>query len=138
MNSRELEFADIRVSMLGVELSGLRGITYDYEQEKEHVYAQGNKPRSIQRGNVKPVGTLTILKGEYDRLTLAAKAAGYKNLVAVPGKLINITVVYMPEEGGPIQTDKLIGVEFTKTSDGMKQGDKFKEVELPFLYMDLK
>lgn len=137
-NSRDFEFADITVSMLGKVLTGLRGINYEWEQEKEHLYAQGNKPRSIQKGSIKPTGTLTLLKTEVDELNRIARAAGYKNIVAVPGKLINITVVYQIVEDAGIQTDILVNVEFTKTGDGMKQGDKFKEVELPFLFLDLK
>lgn len=137
-DSRECEFADIKVSLLGRELDGLRGITYDYEQEKEYVYGQGNKPKSIQRGNVKPAGTLMLLKSDVDALNAAARAAGYKNIVHVPGKLINLTVVYQKDDGDPIKTDRLLYVEFTKISDGQKQGDKFKEVELPFLFLDIK
>ena len=137
-NSRECEFADIKVSMLGRELTGLRGITYDYEQEKEYAYGQGNKPKSIQRGLVKPAGTLSILKSDLDELNKAARDAGYKNIVHVPGKLINLTVVYQKDDGDPILTDRLLCVEFTKFSDGQKSGDKFKEVELPFLFLDMK
>jgi hypothetical protein len=40
-DSREFEFADTKVSMLGVELSGLRGNTYKRSQEKELVYGAG-------------------------------------------------------------------------------------------------
>lgn len=137
-DSRECEFADISVSLLGNDLSGLRGITYDYEQEKDYAYGKGNKPKSIQRGLVKPGGSLKILKSDLDDLNTAARAAGYKNIVGVPGKLINLTIVYQKDDGDPIKTDRLIYVEFTKLSEGMNSGDKFKEVELPFLFLDIK
>jgi hypothetical protein len=136
--SRECEFADIKVSLLGQQLSGLRGLTYDWEQEKEYVYGQGNKPRSIQKGNVKPGGSLSLLKSDVDELNAAARAAGYKNIIHVPGRLITITCVYQKDEGDPIKTDVMVNVEFTKFGDGQKQGDKFKEIELPFLFLDLK
>ena len=137
-NSRECEFADIHVSLLGKELTGLRGITWDYEQEKEPVYGQGNKPKSTQRGLVKLSGSLTVLKSDADELNQVARAAGYKNIVHVPGKLINVTIVYQKDDGDPIKTDRLLGVDFTKFSDGQKSGDKFKEVELPFIFLDVK
>jgi len=137
-DTRECEFADIKVCLLGKELSGLRGLTYEYEQEKEYVYGQGNTPKSIQRGNVKPGGTLRLLKSDVDELNAAARAAGYKNIVHVPGKLTNLTCVYEKNDGDPIKTDTMLCVEFTKISDGQNQGDKFKEVELPFLFLDLK
>lgn len=137
-STRECEFADIKVSVLGKELSGLRGLTYEQEQEKELVYGQGNQPKSIQRGNVKNSGTLMVLKSDLDEMNAAARAAGYRNIMAVPGKLINLTVVYQKDDGDAIKVDNLLCVEFTKMSDGMKQGDKFKEVEMPFLFLSLK
>lgn len=137
-SSRECEFADIKVSLLGKELSGLRGLMYEQEQEKELVYGQGNQPRSIQRGNVKNSGTLFLLKNDQDELNAAARAAGYANILKVPGKLLNITCVYQKDDGDPIKVDNLLCVEFTKISDGQKQGDKFKEVEMPFLFLALK
>jgi hypothetical protein len=137
-NSRECEFADIKIGFLGREWTALREISYDYEQEKELIYGQGNKPRSVQRGNVKTTGKLVLLKSEVDEMNDAAVAAGWKNLVHIPGRLINITVVFQKDDGDPIRTARLIAVEFSKFGDGMKQGDKFKEVELPFLYLDLQ
>jgi hypothetical protein len=137
-NSRECEFADIKVSMLGKELSGLRGLTHKYAREKEHVYGQGSDARSIQRGNKKLDGSLALLKSDFDELNTVARNAGYPNLVEVPGKLINITCVYQKDDGDPIKTDVLIYVEFTEYEDGMKQGDKFKEIALPFLFLKLK
>lgn len=137
-SSRECEFADIKVSILGAELSGLRGLQYEQEQEKELVYGQGNKPKSIQRGNVKNSGTLSVLKSDMDAMNEAARLAGYRNILAVPGRLINVTVVYQKDDGDSIKTDNLLCVEFTKISDGQKQGDKFKEVEMPFIFLELK
>ena len=135
-NSREKEFADNSVSIMGVILSGLRGLTYKYSQEKELVYGAGNEPKSVQRGNKKTEGTLTVLKSDFDEMNAAARTAGYKNIVDVPGKFINITSVYQNEDG--LSTDSLLNVEFTDMEDGMKQGDKFKEVALPFIFTKLK
>lgn len=135
--SREFEFADIRIKMLGAQLSGLRGLTYKKDREKEHVYAAGPDPKGIQRGNRKYEGTLTLLKSDYDALELAARTAGYDDIVEVPFTDVVITVVYQQEDG-TLKTDTLIGCEFTSAEDGMKQGDKFKEIELPFIFMKLK
>lgn len=137
-NSREYEFADIKVAIMGVELSGLRGLTYKTSQEKELVYGAGNTAKSIQRGNKKNEGTLTVLKSDYDALNGAARTAGYQNIVDVPGRLINITCVYEKISDAMLATDTLITVEFTEFEDGMKQGDKFKEISLPFIFLQLK
>lgn len=138
-DSREFEYADVKVAMLGVELSGLRGITYKKTQEKEEVFGAGNNPKAIQRGNKKYSGNLALLKSDYDQLNKAAIAAGYEDLIDVPGTEINITVVYQKEDNSAkLSTDTLINVEFTEAEDGMKQGDKFKEISLPFIFLRKK
>jgi hypothetical protein len=137
-NSRECEFADIKVSVLGKELSGLRELSYKYSRDKELVYGAGSDPKSVQRGNRKTEGKLVVLKSDFDEMNLAARAAGHRNIVEVPGKNINITCVYQKDDGDPIKTDALINVEFTDFEDGMKQGDKFKEISLSFIFIRLK
>jgi hypothetical protein len=132
-DSREFEYADIKVALLGSNLEGLRGIKFKKKQEKEPVHGQGSDPKSIQRGNKSYEGTLTVLKSDYDMLTDAAINAGYEDISDVPAKLINITVVYDKGDGSPLRTVKLLKVEFTDEEDGMKSGDKFNEVELPFI-----
>lgn len=133
-DSNEYEFADIRVKLLGYQCSGLRGLTYKKSQEKEHVYAAGSNPRTIQKGNKKYEGTLTLLDSDKRKLDQIARAAGYEDITDVPHTLIFIVVVYDNPEIG-LSTDTLIGVAFTDAEDGMKQGDKFKEVELPFIFL---
>lgn len=133
-DSREFEYADTSVSLLGIELSGLRGLTYKKSREKELVTGQGADPKAIQRGQKKYEGTLILLKSDYDALDAAAVAAGYEDIVEVPGKLINITCVY-DKGDGLVKTDNLFNCEFTEAEDGMKTGDKFKEVSLPFIFI---
>lgn len=137
-NSNEKEFADISVSVLGYTCSGLRGLTFKKSQEKELVYGAGNKPKTIQNGNIKYEGTLTLLKSDVDLLNTAARAAGYDDIIGVPARLINITCVYQEKEGGSLQTDALINCAFSEIEDGMKQGDKFKEISLAFIFLRLK
>lgn len=135
-NSKEYEYADIKVMILGRELSGLRGLTYKKNQEKELVYGAGNQARAIQRGNKKYEGTLMVLKSELDDMNAAARIAGYDDITDVPGKLINIVCTY--DNGDGLRTDSMIHAEFTEFEDGMKQGDKMKEVSLPFIFLRLK
>lgn len=136
-DTREFEYADVKVKMLGAELDGLRGLTYKKSQEKEPVYGAGNKPKAIQRGNKKYEGNLMLLKSDFDLLNKAAVSAGYTDITDVPGKLINISVVYQKEGDPLIQTATLFNVEFTEYEDGMKQGDKFKEITLPFICLNI-
>jgi len=134
INGRQYEYADIKVDILGASLTALRGITYKSSQEKEVAYGQGNDGISIQSGNKKKDGQLMVLKSDYDLLDAAAQAAGYEDIVAVPSKYITITIVYQ-QGTNPPSTDSLIHVAFTDAEDGMKQGDKMKEVTLPFIFL---
>lgn len=137
-DTREFEYADIKVKMLGAELTGLRGLTYKKSQEKEAVWGAGNEPKAIQRGNKKYEGTLMLLKSDFDLLNKAALVAGYEDITDVPGKDLLMTVVYQKNSDSLIQIDILKTVEFTEYEDGMKQGDKFKEVTLPFICLSIK
>ena len=103
-DTREFEYADTKVKMLGAELSGLRGLTYKKSQEKELVYGAGNNAKAVQRGNKKHEGNLMLLKSDFDLLNAAALAAGYADIVDVPGKLIHISCVYQKEGDAKIQT----------------------------------
>jgi hypothetical protein len=137
MDSREFSFADIKINILGADLSGLRGITYKKSQEKELVYGTGSEPKAVQRGNKKYEGALTVLKSDFDLMHIAALAAGYTDLMDVPAKDITATIVYQKDDGSAIQTDVLYNLEFTEAEDGQKQNDKFKEVNLPFIFLRL-
>ena len=136
--SKEYDFADVKVSVLGANLSGLRGLTYKKTQEKEVVYGQGNEGKAIQRGNKKYEGTLMLLKSDYDLLHRAALTAGYEDLVDVPGKLIQIACVHQKDDKIGLSTVFIMNVEFTEVEDGMKQNDKFKEISLPFLALKVR
>lgn len=138
-DSRDYEYADIKVMVFGKILTGLRGLTYKKSQEKELVYGQGNDAQQIRRGNKKNDGTLLLLKSDYDALDAAAVAAGYDDIIDVPGELITITCAYQKDSlSTQLTVDSLKNVEFTEAEDGMKQGDKFKEVSLPFIFLKKK
>lgn len=137
-DSREFEYADVKVFMLGKELTGLRGLTYKKTQDKEVVFGAGNEGRAIQRGNKKYEGQLMVLKSEFDLLNAAAVAAGYEDILDVPGNKIDIVVVYRKSDALKTSTARILNVEFTEYEDGLKTEEKFKEVTLPFLALKVK
>lgn len=132
VNTREYEWSDVTVVLAGRLVTGLRGVKYSAKQEKELLHAKGNKPHSIQRGNKTYDGEITLLQSEYEALK---KASGGDILDAS----IDIVAAYgNPNAGDVITTDMLIGVEFTEDNTEWKQGDKFQEKTLPFIYLDQK
>lgn len=128
--SREYEFADITVFLGKRDVTGLRGIEYKESQEKEAMYGKGNKPLSIQKGNKAYDGKVTLTTSEL----LALESAGKGTVLDME---ITIVVSYgNPSQGDMVATDKLIGVQFSEAPKNWKQGDKFAEHELPFLFLD--
>ena len=131
-NSREYEWSDVNVVAAGRPVTGIRGVKYSSKQEKEVLHAKGNKPHSIQRGNKTYDGGLTVTQSEYEAL----RAAGGGDILDIS---IDIVVAYgNPSKGDVITTDLLMGVEFTEDNTEWKQGDKFQEKSLPFIFLDKK
>lgn len=130
-NSREYEWADVKVVLANRDVIGLRGVSYSSSQEKEALYAKGNKPHGIQRGNISYSGSIRLLQSE---LTALQEAAG--------GSVLNLTTDVVVSYGNPgsgdvIHTDLVRGVEFTEEPKSLNQNDKFMEIELPFIAIDV-
>lgn len=120
------------VVMAGRMVTGLRGVKYSAKQEKELLHAKGNKPHSIQRGNKTYDGEITLLQSEYEALKQACGGD-------ILDSSLDIVAAYgNPSAGDVITTDILIGVEFTEDNTEWKQGDKYQEKTLPFLFIDKK
>ena len=132
-DTREYEWSDITLIVAGRDVKGFRGIKYSEKQEKEALYAKGNKAHSIQRGNISDEGELTMTQSEYELLRMSMGGS------ILNGRVLQITVAYgNPSKGDLMITDTLLHVEFTEDSTEWKQGDKFQEKSLPIIFMDKK
>ena len=130
-NSREYEWSDVSVVLANRDVTGLRGVSYTATQEKEALYAKGNKPHGIQRGNIAYSGSIRLLQSELNALQVASG-----------GSILNITTDIVVSYGNPtmgdvIHTDLIRGVEFTEEPRAINQNDKFMEIELPFIAIDV-
>lgn len=131
-NSREYEWSDVSVVLAGRMVTGIRGVSYTSSQEKEALYGKGNKPHSIQRGNKSYSGSIKLLQSELEALQLAANGD-------VLDISFNVVVSYgNPTQGDVITTDLLVGCEITEVPKGLNQNDKFMEIELPLIMLDVK
>lgn len=137
INGREYEWADISMVVGGVEVVGFREIKYKREIEKEALYAKGRKAISIQAGNEKVSGSVKFTQSQLEALELAAGG----NILTAK---VDIIVSYGAELSAMgivsaiTTTDVIIGAEFTEYEKGMAQGDKFMEISLPFIALDIK
>ena len=134
-NSKEVEWSDLSLYFEGVNATvKLTGLKYGVNVDKEHLHAGGDDPLSIQSGNRKPEGTITILKGHFDAMNDAAIAAGGRDITDVA---FTAVAVWRAQGTRGLRTATLIGCEITKFELGMMQGDKKMPVELPFLFLQL-
>ena len=127
-NTHEYEWSDVTVVLAGRDVTGLRGISYSSAQEKEALYAKGNMPHGIQRGNKSYTGSIRLLQSEVIALQAASATGSILDITT------DVVVAYgNPSMGDVIHTDLVRGVEFTEEPKSLNQNDKFMEIELPFI-----
>jgi hypothetical protein len=132
-DSRQYEWADITLLLGGKDITGIRRIKYTAAQEKEAVYGKGNLPVSVQKGNIAYSGEITLLHSELE--TLIANSPD-KSILSL--QLDSVVCYGNPAKGDVMITDLLQGVQFTEESKEYKQGDKFAEMTLPFIFLRKK
>lgn len=132
INGRQYEFADLTLFLAGRDVTGFRGIKYTTTQEKEVLFGKGNRGLSIQRGNISNSGEITLTQSELETL----KALGRGSVLNLS---LNAIICYgNPANGDALITDKIFGLQFTEEAKEFKQGDKWMDVTLPFICLDIK
>lgn len=126
INGREYEWADIHLNVGGVEIGGFRKVDHKEAQEKDFLYGKGRNPRSIQRGNKAYTGSLGFTQSEI----IAIERATGKSILDL---IVDIVIAYVPDDSPKIRTIIYKAAEFTDLEEKMSQGDKFAEIDLPFL-----
>lgn len=132
-DSREYEFADLTLVLGGKDITGFRGVKYTSKQEKEAIYGKGNLPHSIQKGNKSFEGEIFLLQSELETLIANSDDASILSL-----QLDAVVCYGNPANGDVMVTDVLQGIQFTEEAKEIKQGDKFMEVTLPFIFLRKK
>lgn len=133
--TREYDWSKVTVVLAGRMVTGVRGVEYTESLEKEALYAKGNKPIGIQHGNKSYSGKIKVLQSELQAMKDAAKITG-NDLLELQ---FNIIVAYgNPLKGDLVRTDVISGAEFTEVPKSINQGDKMMEIELPFIFLDIK
>lgn len=131
-DSRQYEWADVTLILGGRDVTGVRGVKYEKAIEREAVYAKGRKAHSIQSGNEAVTGEIKLLQSEYEALIASGRGS-------ILGLSLDALVAYgNPLNGDAMLTDRIEGIRFTSEPDEMNQNDKFQEITLPFLALDVK
>ncbi|RFM32258.1 hypothetical protein [Chitinophaga silvisoli] len=134
-DTKEVTWANMKVVLLGKELTGIRGIKYKLTQEKEHLHGAGDEPIGIQRGKRIYEGEIKLLKFEYDILADAVKNAGGRDILDLSAEIV---VTYVKDATSTPRTDIIQGFQFKEFEKGWEQGAKFMELTLPIIFMGLK
>ncbi|WPV66589.1 MULTISPECIES: hypothetical protein [unclassified Chitinophaga] len=134
-DTKEVTWANMKVVLLGKELTGIRGIKYKLSQEKEHLHGAGDEPIGIQRGKRIYEGEIKLLKFEYDILADAVKNAGGRDILDLSAEIV---VTYVKDTTSVPRTDIIQGFQFKEFEKGWEQGAKFMELTLPIIFMGLK
>lgn len=131
-DSRQYEWADLSLILGGKDVTGIRAVKYTEKIEREPLYAKGRYPHSIQSGNVAYEGEITLLQSEYEALV----KAGNGSVLSL--SLDGLFAYGNPSNGDALITDRASGVRFTEAAKELKQGDKFMEITLPFVCINIK
>lgn len=133
-NSKQYAWSNVEVVLFGRPLTAIRGVKYKAAQEKEVLYGAGDKPLSIQAGNKTYEGELTLLQSELEAIQQAAgKGCDVTDIPA-----FDIIVTYKMQGAGALIRDVVKFAEFTEVEKSMSQGDKFMEITLPFIALDIQ
>lgn len=132
-NSREYEWNDLQVVVAGRLVTRIRALEYNKKKEKEVLYAKGGKGHAIQSGNTTVDGKITLLQSEVIAMDKASST----------GDLLDMTFDIVASYGNPangdvITTDLIKTVGITEKPKSLKQNDKYMEIELPFIALDVK
>lgn len=137
IRTSECAWHQTELKLLGRTVKGLRGFMYKKSAEKEHLYASGKDPVDIQDGNVACDGSFTVLGYELDQLNETARLAGFADITEVPHEAIVATLKYQKTKLDKKVFISISGIAFSEWGSEMKQGDKHREITLPYICMDI-
>ncbi|QFG53639.1 hypothetical protein [Chryseobacterium sp.] len=132
INDREYEWADLTLILGGRDLTRFRGLKYSEKIEREAIYAKGRNPVAIQSGNMAYEGEIKMLQSEYEALVKAGK-----------GSVLSLSLDALccygnPANGDAMITDRIESLRFTEAAKEFNQGDKFAEVTIPFIALNIR
>jgi hypothetical protein len=134
-DSKECAWADMSILFNGKQIAKIKHVKFGKKQEKDELYAEGDQPHSIQRGNVSYTGELEVFKNVLDQVNEAVAIAGYEDILDVENVTLNVS--FKASGLRKLKLYTLIGVEFTEYEIGLSQGDKSIPVKLPFKFLKL-
>lgn len=121
-----------RCYMGGRFVTGITKFSYKSSREKKLIYAEGDKPQDVGRGNRSYECSMSVLQSELEAIIISAGGD--------PLDITDMTIVhtYAAKYGLPLVTDVIEGVEFTDIEKAMEQGAVNMDCPLPCICTNVK
>lgn len=129
------EFSSDSVSLLinGIVITRLLSVKWSAKVDSAPFYGMSREPLGIADGNKSYEGDVKLHQSQ---LVKILSASGNKDLDTL--RDIDLEVAYEDPLSGRLSTRTLVGCRFTEVGEEYKSGDKFAEIELPFLFSKVK
>jgi hypothetical protein len=131
--SNEYSSDSVSVLVNGIVITRALGVMWKAKIESEAFYGMGREPLGIADGNKSYEGNVKMHQSQLDKLL---QASGNKDLDKL--RDVDIEVAYQDPLSGRLSTRTLIGCRINEVSEEYKSGDKFAEIELPFVFTKVK
>jgi hypothetical protein len=131
-STKQYGWKDLTIAYGGRVVDGVTNVEYSKKKEKSFLRGRGDKPWGILSGNYDFEGKLELWQSEVVAMERDAPGEDILNLE------FDVTVAYIPEDGGETLIKTLKGVQITEYTEGMQQGDTHKLIELPIMFRDIK
>lgn len=125
INGREYSWGDIVCLINGTNMTGITGIEYSDDQEVTENYGAGRYPVSRSKGRITCAGKITLYASEVMALQKQAPNGRLQDIAP-----FDITVSYVPDDGGVVVTDRMRNCQFKKNERSWSEGDTSKTVDL--------
>lgn len=137
VKSAEFGWNMCQIKLLGHTIKGITAWSLKKEVEKEALYGAGGDAIDIGVGNTKCSGKITIYGYELDAMNTAAQAAGYADITELPHDALVLTAMGAKTATSSKTVWTAIGLAFSEIEHAMKQDDKSRSYELPFICMSI-
>ncbi|ANQ49614.1 hypothetical protein MY04_4797 [Flammeovirga sp. MY04] len=128
----EFAWADVQVVIGGRNIVGIRGIRFKESDDDELIYGRGNRPIGIGSGNRSYEVEVKMTLGEKDALE---KSLGINSILDIR---FDVSVAYSKQLSGKQAFRYLRSVKISENEEDFNQGDKFMEVSLPGICLDIE
>lgn len=125
INGREYSWGDIVCLINGTAATGITGIEYSDDQEVTENYGAGRYPVSRSKGRITSASKITLYVSEVMALQKQSPNGRLQDIAP-----FDITVSYVPDDGGRVVTDRLRNCQFKKNNRSWSEGDTSKTVDL--------